>query len=393
MHPQTLRKYERLGLVRPTRTIGSMRVYTAGRAGTAPAHQVPGRRSRREPRRRAAAARDRRGRAADSAAHQGRPAGVAPAHRVGDPEHRRDGGSVMDFKDYYQTLGVTKTASDKEIKQAYRKLARKHHPDVNPGDKGGRGEVQGDQRGLRGARRSRQAAQVRRARRQLADVRAGAAAGRAGMAGRQSVRRRWLDRNMGGGQSGGYRTMTEEEMREMFGDEDPFSDFFKTFFGGGGSTREAGRGRGTGARPEGARHRARSRAHARRGLSRRDAPDLDQGGRARAHDRRAHPAGREGWFARPCGRRGRVRRQRRRRRRSLPARQARSRTPLFERDGNDLRAKVAVPVTTAVLGGEANVPTMTGSVRLKIPETTQNGQVFRLKGHGMPIVGKPDRAW
>src|SRR6266481_1929526 len=41
----------------------------------------------------------------------------------------------MDFKDYYATLGVAKTANEKEIKQAYRKLARKHHPDVNPGDK------------------------------------------------------------------------------------------------------------------------------------------------------------------------------------------------------------------------------------------------------------------
>src|SRR4029453_18585768 len=41
----------------------------------------------------------------------------------------------MEFKDYYQTLGVTKSATDKEIKQAFRKLARKHHPDVNPGDK------------------------------------------------------------------------------------------------------------------------------------------------------------------------------------------------------------------------------------------------------------------
>jgi DnaJ-class molecular chaperone len=64
--------------------------------------------------------------------------------------------------------------------------------------------------------------------------------------------------------------------------------------------------------------------------------------------------------------------------------------PIFERKGADLHAKVAVPVTTAVLGGEAQVPTVTGSVRLKIPETTQNGQVFRLKGHGMPIIGKPD---
>jgi DnaJ-class molecular chaperone len=64
--------------------------------------------------------------------------------------------------------------------------------------------------------------------------------------------------------------------------------------------------------------------------------------------------------------------------------------PVFERRGNDLHAKVAVPVTTAVLGGEALVPTISGSVRLKIPETTQSGQVFRLKGHGMPVVGKAD---
>src|SRR5438552_7330568 len=45
----------------------------------------------------------------------------------------------MDFKDYYSTLGVAKTATQKELKQAYRKLARKHHPDVNPGDKSAEG--------------------------------------------------------------------------------------------------------------------------------------------------------------------------------------------------------------------------------------------------------------
>jgi curved DNA-binding protein len=64
---------------------------------------------------------------------------------------------------------------------------------------------------------------------------------------------------------------------------------------------------------------------------------------------------------------------------------------VFERKGDDLYTKVALPAATAVLGGEAQVPTVTGSVRLKVPETTQPGQTFRLKGHGMPLVGKPDQ--
>jgi DnaJ-class molecular chaperone len=62
----------------------------------------------------------------------------------------------------------------------------------------------------------------------------------------------------------------------------------------------------------------------------------------------------------------------------------------FERKGQDLYVKVRVPVTTAVLGGEAEVPNLGGKpLRLKIPPGTQSGQVFRLKGHGMPLVGKP----
>ena len=65
--------------------------------------------------------------------------------------------------------------------------------------------------------------------------------------------------------------------------------------------------------------------------------------------------------------------------------------PVFERKGDDLYTKVALPVATAVLGGEAQVPTITGTVRLKVPETTQPGQIFRLKGHGMPIVNKADQ--
>ena len=63
---------------------------------------------------------------------------------------------------------------------------------------------------------------------------------------------------------------------------------------------------------------------------------------------------------------------------------------LFERKGRDLYTRVPVPLTTAVLGGEVNVPALGGrSLRLKVPPTTQNGQVFRLRGQGMALAGKP----
>jgi DnaJ-class molecular chaperone len=64
----------------------------------------------------------------------------------------------------------------------------------------------------------------------------------------------------------------------------------------------------------------------------------------------------------------------------------------FERQGQDLSVRVPVPVTTAVLGGEVPVPALSGStLRLKVPEMTGAGRKFRLRGHGMPAVGKPDQ--
>jgi curved DNA-binding protein len=292
----------------------------------------------------------------------------------------------VEFKDYYATLGVNKSATEKEIKQAFRKLARKHHPDVNPGDKAAESkfkeineayEVLGDP-------------PKRKKYDELgANWRAYEQAERAGgpnpFAGQWNV-------NMGGGQ-GGFRTMTQEEMEEMFGDRNPFSDFFTTFFGGGFGEREAS-ARG------GARGRSRTRPgrdveheielsldDAYHGATRR--LSLKHDGHARTVDVRIPAGVGDGSRVRisgegESGTGGAASGDLYLRVRLAPH-------PLFERKGRDLYVKVPLPVTTAVLGGEVEVPTISGkAVRLKIPALTQNGQVFRLKGYGMPAVGKND---
>jgi curved DNA-binding protein len=296
----------------------------------------------------------------------------------------------LEFKDYYQTLGVPKTATDKELKQAYRKLARKHHPDVNPGDKSAESrfkgineayEVLGDPEKRRkydelGANWR----QYEEAQQQGQGFPGGSPFGTAG-GGAWNI-------NTGGG---GYRTMTEEEMHDLFGNEDPFSDFFRTFFGGGDPRESGGRARqGRAPRTQKGRdieHEVElTLEEAYHGATRR--VSIKQGGHARSVDVRIPVGVKDGSRVRAAGEgesgasggaSG-----------DLYLRVRLKPHAVFERQGADLHTKVAVPVTTAVLGGEAQVPTITGSVRLKIPETTQSGQVFRLKGHGMPSIGKPD---
>jgi curved DNA-binding protein len=289
----------------------------------------------------------------------------------------------MEFKDYYQTLGLAKTASGKEIKQAYRKLARKFHPDVNPGDKAAESrfkeineayEVLGDP-------------EKRKKYDELgANWRQYEQAQQAGQSPFGNIR--W---DTGAGQpGGGFHSINEEELRDMFGGEHPFSDFFQAFFSGG-------------ARTEGRRARTSRTSRTRAGRDIEEEMDLSleeamkgatrrlaikQEGHTRTVDVRI-PAGvgdgsrvrvpGEGEHGASAGRPG-----------DLYLRIRLRADPRFERRGRDLHTQVSIPVTTAVLGGEAEVPTVgERPLRLKIPPTTQNGQVFRLKGHGMPSVGKP----
>jgi curved DNA-binding protein len=292
----------------------------------------------------------------------------------------------VDFKDYYSTLGVPKTASEKEIKQAFRKLARKHHPDVNPGDKAAESrfkeineayEVVGDP-----AKRKKYdelGANWKMYEQAQQAPGGGAGAGAAG----------W-NVHFGGGPGGGYRTMTPEQMQEMFGTDDPFSDFFHTFFGGGFGGETTTR-RGGAHRPRRGRDLETevdlTLEEAFSGTSRR--LGIQHDGQTRNVEIKIPAGVKDGARVRAAG--------------EGEAGSAKGSSgdlyltvhtlphPRFERRGQDLYVRVPVPVTTAVLGGEVAVPSISGStLRLRIPEMTSSGRVFRLRGHGMPTVGKPD---
>jgi curved DNA-binding protein len=305
----------------------------------------------------------------------------------------------VEFKDYYKTLGVAKNASDKDIKQAYRKLARKHHPDVNPGDKGAETkfkdlneayEVLGDPE----KRRKYDQLGANWRMYEQAQQQGGAAADPFGFGGAGSPfggapsGGAWTI-NMGG-PGGGYRTMTPEEMEGMFGDQDPFSDFFRTFFGGD----EFGQQRRT--HEPGAKARA-----SRQGRDLEHAIDLSleeafsgttrrltvsQDGQTRTVEVRIPAGVKTGSRVRAAG--GGESGTQGGASGDLYLRVKLRPHPVFEARGPNLHTRVPVPLTTAVLGGEAEVPTLTGPIRLRIPPLTQHGQVFRLKGHGMPTVGK-----
>jgi len=295
----------------------------------------------------------------------------------------------MDFKDYYATLGLTKTATDKEIKQAYRKLARKFHPDVNPGDKVAESkfkEINEANEVLSDPDKRRKYDELGANWRAYENVPPGAQGFPGGFGGFQGPGAGSYTTS-GGGQ---YRTMSQEEVEEMLGGGG-FSDFFTTFFGGGVHVG------GDERRPRGGR-RVRAGAdlehpvqltldEAFHGALRRIS--LKHDGHTRSIDVRIPAGVKDGARVRVAGEgepgpNGGKAGDLYLRIQVLP--HAR-----FERQGDDLTTKVEVPLTTAVLGGEASVATLAGTtVRLRVPATTQNGQKFRLKGHGMPMTGKTD---
>ena len=254
-------------------------------------------------------------------------------------------------KDYYEVLGVPRTASQKEITAAFRKLARKHHPDLNAGDKQSETKFK----------------EISQAHDVLSDAKKRrlydefgpdwAAAESAGVQPGQGRPGGGVRQQPGGGVQ--YRTVTPDEMEDLFGDSaGGFGDIFGSIFGNS-------RGR---ARPEPADVEAPitvSLAEVLRGASR--TVELPGGRRVEVNV----PAGvKEGTILRVPGLRARVQ--------VAP-------DPLFTREGKDLRVIVPVPLHVALRGGEVATPTLKGGqVKFKVPPETQNGTKIRLRGLGLP---------
>jgi len=293
----------------------------------------------------------------------------------------------MADKDYYSVLGVNRDASVKEIKQAYRRLARRHHPDVNAGDKSAEAKFKEINQAYEvlSDKDKRQKYDQFGDQWQYADQFARAGYQQAPF---------WNS-----GQGGGKRVQFEEfDLGSMFGD----------LFGSRASRRRSGPRRG-----QDLEHPVEvTLEEAYRGTSRTlslqvEEPCSSCRGTGRIQNVRCSvcrgsgvlpsvkrlevkipPGVKEGSRVRLAGKGGAGQ--------GGPAGDLYlliSVKPhrLFERQGDDLYEEIAVPLTVAVLGGEVQVPTLKGRVALKIPPETQNGRSFRLNGQGMPHLSDANR--
>ncbi|MDE2860677.1 MAG: J domain-containing protein [Chloroflexota bacterium] len=255
---------------------------------------------------------------------------------------------------YYEILGVGKTATEKDIRQAYRRLARQYHPDVNAGDKASEQKF----KEINEAYGVLSNADSRKKYDEFGDNWKHADQMGRGRPGQNAETFVW---DFGGGQTGdigasffedllggrGFgRTATASPRRTRL--EQPVSISLEEAFRG--TTRVIRLP--AGAQGDGRRLEVTIPAGADNGSRIRVRPDEAGGDEVTLVVSVAHH-------------------------------------PRFERRGADLHAKVDVPLLDAVLGGEVKVPTLTEPVILTIPPETQNGRSFRLAGKGMPRLGSP----
>ncbi len=257
----------------------------------------------------------------------------------------------MEFIDYYKTLGLDKNASQEDIKKAYRKLARKHHPDLNPNNKEANKQFQ----------------QINEANEVLSDPENRKKYDKYGKDWKHGEEYEKAQQSQS--QSGNYAGRNYQE-----GQEEDFSEFFSSMFGGGGRSRS-----------QQAKFRGQD-FNAELHLNLTDAAKTHQQTLAvnGKNIRITIPAGIEnGQTIKIAGHGG-------------PGVNGGPNGDLyiafsittnsnFKREGNNLYSTVDLDLYTAVLGGEITVDTLDGKVKLKISPETQQGTKVKLKGKGFPI--------
>ncbi len=260
----------------------------------------------------------------------------------------------MEFKDYYKILGVDKKADEKEIKRAYRQLAREHHPDRNPNDSTAEDKLKeiNEAYEVLGNPENRQ---------------------KYDQLGSNYHRYQQMGGQPGGFDfsqwytAGGGSGYQQVNIDDLFGGQGTFSDFFSAIFGG---------------RPT--RERASAASFA-QDLEHEVTITLDEAyhGASRTlsvnGDRftaKIPPGAHTGTKIRLRGKGGGAG--------DLYLNIRVEPHETFRREGRNLKVEVRVDILTAVLGGKATVPTLTGPISLTIPAGTQGGRQFRLRGKGMP---------
>lgn len=277
----------------------------------------------------------------------------------------------MDYKDYYKILGVPRSADEKEIKKAFRKLAQQYHPDKNQGDE----------------EAERKFKEVNEAYTVLSDADKRSHYDRFGSQwdrfsrGGGSASDFWSQWSNGGG--GGARTVSPEEFERMFGNmggagAGGFSTFFDALFGGGMPGGMGGFSQG--ARPQVGPQRTNvpvsiSFEEAFSGTTRtlgsntgdRFEVTIPPGVKTGSKVRVRNPNTQEVFM--------------------LQISVLKHET--FRRDEDNVRVRAPLDVYTAVLGGELQVPTLERPVVLTIPPGTRGSKTFRLRGQGMPNLKSP----
>ncbi|MBF9221590.1 DnaJ C-terminal domain-containing protein [Hymenobacter ruricola] len=272
----------------------------------------------------------------------------------------------MDYKDYYKTLGLDKTATPEQIKKAYRKLARQHHPDVNPNDKTAEQkfkEVNEANEVLSDPEKRKKYDQFG-ADWQRYQQQPGGGAGQPGGFD-------WSQYTQGGG--GGFGGQGSP-----FGEGEDFSAFFGSLFGGmgggGGRSTRPGAGQDYQAELELSLEEAYHGGPRTITVNGKNLRLTIQPGVADGQTIRLRDQGGPGRNGGPNG--------------SLLITFRIRPDARYARTGDDLTQDVPVSVYKALLGGEQTVETLSGPVKIKLKPETQNGTRLRLRGKGFPVYRK-----